>query len=447
MFYRNALNDLINWKKQSNRKPLVLRGARQVGKTSLVKMFGESFSQYIYLNLELPQDRALFENSENIDVLVQAIFLTKKKNVLDLDSLLFIDEIQAHPPAIELLRYFYELYPQLFVIAAGSLLETVFDTSISFPVGRVDFMPIRPLTFQEFLNATGEDQALKVLNEIPLPSYSHTILLELFHTYTLLGGMPEIVAQYANYKDISVLSKVYESILVPYIDDIAKYATNVSQTTVLRHLIKTGLTHAGERIVFEGFGNSNYKSREVGEAFRTLEKSFFLQLVYPVTETVLPILPNNRKSPRIQALDTGLVVYFSGLQANIIQLKDLNDAFRGRIAEHIVYQELLGKETGVLRKFHFWVRDKSSSQAEVDLVYPYKSHLIPIEVKSGATGKLRSLFEFTERSPHDMAVRLYAGKPSLDTIVTPKGKTIRLLNLPYFTVSKLDDYIAWAFKI
>mgnify|MGYP002712930108 CR=1 FL=1 len=438
---------MADWKKQPNRKPLVLRGARQVGKTSLVNLFGNDFSQYIYLNLELPQDRALFENSENIDILVQAIFLTKRKNVLDLDSLLFIDEIQAYPSAIEQLRYFYEFYPNLFVIAAGSLLETVFDTNISFPVGRVDSLHIRPLTFQEFLNATGEDQVIKLLNEIPIPSYAHGILLELFHTYTLLGGMPEIIAQYAKHKNISALTQTYDSILVPYIEDIAKYAANASQASVLRHLIQSGLTHAGERIVFEGFGNSNYKSREVGEAFRTLEKSFFLQLVYPVTETVLPISPNNRKSPRIQALDTGLGVYFSGIQANVIQLKDLNDAFRGRIAEHVVYQELLAKETSVLRKLHFWVRDKSSSQAEVDLVYPYKTYLIPLEIKSGATGKLRSLFEFMERSPHNMAVRLYAGKPTLDEFVTPKGKSIKLLNLPYYAVSKLDEYITWAFKI
>ena len=303
------------------------------------------------------------------------------------------------------------------------------------------------MTFQEFLNATGEDQVIKLLNEIPIPSYAHSILLELFHTYTLLGGMPEIIAQYAKHKNISALTQTYDSILVPYIDDIAKYAANASQASVLRHLIQTGLTHAGERIVFEGFGNSNYRSREVGEAFRTLEKSFFLQLVYPVTETVLPISPNNRKSPRIQALDTGLVVYFSGIQANVIQLKDLNDAFRGRIAEHVVYQELLAKETSVLRKLHFWVRDKSSSQAEVDLVYPYKTYLIPLEIKSGATGKLRSLFEFMERSPHNMAIRLYAGKPTIDEFVTPKGKSIKLLNLPYYAVSKLDEYITWAFKI
>lgn len=204
---------------------------------------------------------------------------------------------------------------------------------------------------------------MNLLAQVPIPVYAHEVLLQLFHTYTLLGGMPEIVGEYAKHKDISALTQVYDSILVPYIDDIAKYATSASQATILRHLIQTGLTYAGKCIVFEGFGNSNYKSREIGEAFRTLEKTFFLQLVYPVSETVPPAVPNNRKSPRIQALDTGLVVYFSGLQANIIQLHDLNDAFRGRIAEHIVYQELIAKEKSVLRKLHFWVRDKSSSQA------------------------------------------------------------------------------------
>lgn len=151
MFQRDILADLRKWKKGHNRKPLVLRGARQVGKTSVVNIFGQDFSQYLYLNLELPQDRTLFENSANVQTLVQTIFLIKRKNAQDLDTLLFVDEIQAYPPAITLLRYFYELYPQLYVVAAGSLLETLFDTEISFPVGRVDFLPIQPLTFHEFL--------------------------------------------------------------------------------------------------------------------------------------------------------------------------------------------------------------------------------------------------------------------------------------------------------
>lgn len=446
MFYRNIIESLKNWKDNPNRKPLILRGARQVGKTSAVHLFSREFKQYLYFNLELKEDRKIFEDFTNVHDLIQALFLSKNKNPLEEDSLLFIDEIQSHPDAVSQLRYFKELYPKLYVIAAGSLLESVFNLDLSFPVGRVQYMAVKPLSFKEFLIVTGEEQALRYLEEVPVSGIAHQVLLNLFHIYTLIGGMPEIVKQYASHKNIAALPEVYDSILVPYIEDISKYASGLSQANVIRHLIQTAMQVAGQRITFQGFGNSNYKSREVGEALRILEKTFFLSLVYPITEITLPLMPNIRKSPRLQLLDTGLVTYFSNIQVSLLGIKDLNENYRGRITEHIVYQELSAIQESVLSKIHFWVKDKKTSSAEVDFVLPYRGLLIPVEVKSGATGTLRSLFLFMDQAEHTYAVRLYAGKVKIDTATTLQGKTFTLLNLPYYCAYKIEMYLDWVMK-
>ena len=441
MFQRQLINKLTLWRNSNNRKPLILRGARQVGKTSLVHLFGQEFEQYIYLNLERPEDRELFEKHPKISDLVQIIFLNAEKNLSDKETLLFIDEIQAYPPAIQLLRYFKEDYPSIHVISAGSLLENVFDIAISFPVGRVTYQAVRPFSFTEFLRACKKDQALELLYQTPTPSFAHNTLLSLFHTYTLIGGMPEVVKAYSKNQDITALSKVYESILIPYLEDVAQYASNSTLATVLQHLIRSSLTAAGNRITFEGFGNSNYKSREVGEALRMLEKTFFLKLIYPVTQVALPLQPSLKKSPRLQVLDTGLVNYFSGIQKDIIGTKDLNSLYRGRITEHIIYQELLTIQENLLHHPHFWVRDKKTSQAEVDIIYPYDGKLIPIEIKSGAAGRLRSLHQFIDQSPQSLGVRLYAGPFMVQETKTIAGKPFTLINLPYYAISQIDKYL------
>lgn len=444
MFNRDLLKWLKSWKQEDKRKPLILRGARQVGKTSLVHLFGKEYEQYLYLNFELPKDVAAFKELDELSDILQSLFLRKKLQFDNPNTLIFIDEIQEYPPAIALLRYFYEEYPDLHVIAAGSLLENVFDLDISFPVGRVDYLPVRPLSFKEFLQVTGDDLLRLEISKIPLSKAAEQPLLEKFHTYTLIGGMPEIVASYAAKKDITQLQPIYDSILVPYLDDIAKYAKNESQANVLRHIIKIGLQQAGQRISFENFGKSSYKSREVGDAFRLLEKSYFARLVYPVTETQLPVIPSLAKSPRLQMLDTGLVNYFSGIQASLLKFNDLNDAYRGRITEHIVYQELLTLTTSVFDILHFWVREKKTSSAEVDFVLPHKGALIPIEIKSGAKGKLRSLHQFIDKAPLKFGVRLYAGPITVEQTKTIAGTPFLLLNLPYYLISEIGTYIDWA---
>ncbi len=444
MFNRIILEKLADWNRQPNRKPLILRGARQVGKTTVVGTFGQSFPQYIYLNLEDPKDQKLFAENENIDNLVQTIFLTKEQNFAGRGTtLLFIDEIQQFPKAINMLRYFYEKYPEIPVIAAGSLLETIFSKGLSFPVGRVDFMVIRPVSFPEFLGALSHTQAQDQLLKIPVNDFAHSTLLNLFHTYALIGGMPEIVNKYADTKDLTALSAIYERLLAAYIDDVEKYTSNDHLIQVIRHCIKASFSQAGERIKFQHFGRSNYNSREVGEAFRTLEKTYLLSLVYPLINAVLPLLPDLKRSPRLHVLDTGMMNYFLGLRTDILGTNDLNTIHQGTIIEHLVGQELLASQFNVLSRLDFWVREKEGSSAEVDYIYPFEGQLIPIEVKSGKTGTLRSLHLFMDEAPHDMALRFWSEPMNLSNVTAPSGKPFRLLSLPYYLASQTKEYISW----
>jgi len=443
MFKRQILKDLNEWLNRPDKKPLIIRGARQVGKTSVVNMFSEKFKQYIYLNLENEEDKNLFANNLPIDELTAAIFFHKRKKLYFENTLLFIDEIQNSAEAVQSLRYFYEDQKQLSVIAAGSLFETHTNTQNNFPVGRVEYMVLRPFSFVEFLNAVNEKQSVNILQRVPTPDYAHDILLKLFKTYTLIGGMPEVVKNYVQTKDILRLNKTFESLICSYLDDVEKYATNTNMRHVLRHIISNSFTQACKRIRFEGFGKSNYKSREMGEAFRLLEKTLLISLVYPSQTTNLPIEPDHKKSPRLQWLDTGLVNFFAGLQIDIFTSEFIDNVYDGKIAEHIVYQEILALKNSILYKPNFWTREKKDSAAEVDLVYQFENKVIPIEIKSGATGRLRSLFEFIDVAPHNFAVRVSSNKLSVEKLKTIKGKEFNLLNLPFYLVSKLNEYLEW----
>jgi uncharacterized protein len=447
MFQRNILGELKKWRAKENRKPLIIRGARQVGKTTVVRQFSAFFKDYIYLNLELPADRKPFEEFSNIETLLQAIFFLKNKSMADrANTLVFIDEIQEVPEAVQQLRYFYEEAPDIPVIAAGSMLESLFNPEISFPVGRVEYLVIQPVSFIEFLGAMGESTALEQIQNIPAASFSHETLLKLFRTYCLIGGMPEVVAHYAKHRDLVALATIYESLLVSYFDDVEKYAKGESRMEYLRHAIRSSFTEAGKRIKFQHFGHSSYKSREMGEALRALEKALLIHLVYPQTSPVLPLVPDQSKSPRLQVLDTGMLNYFVGLQQEILGTTDLNSVYHGTVIEHIVGQELLARQYSALHGLAFWVREKTTSAAEVDYLFRYKEKLLPVEVKSGSTGTLRSLAMFMDMAPHNIAVRLYAGEIMISTIATPGGKTVHLLNLPYYLVSQMDNYLDWLEK-
>ncbi len=448
MFYRNQLKELEAWRSSPTRKPLVIRGARQVGKTTLVHEFGKQFRQYIYINLEQPKDARLFEQFEDIQQLLTRIFLEKRFHQQYInDSLLFIDEIQESPKVVNLLRYFKEEAPDLAVIAAGSMLETLLGKNLTFPVGRVEYKVLRPVCFEEFLLATGEELLLQEFRKTPVEKYAEPVLLDAFHTYALLGGMPEIVAHYASNRDITALGPIYDSLLSSYLQDAEKYAHNEQQLHIIRFAIHQAIKKAGHRTTFQRFGNSNYPSKAIGEVLRALEKTHLLHILYPTTGTTLPMEPDHKKTPRIQFLDTGLINYFAGLQLDVLGTKDLNSVYQGKLIEHLVGQELLSFQTLSLQKLHFWVRHKKQSDAEVDFIYPFRGKLIPIEVKSGAKGHLKSLQVFMDQSPLHFAIRFYAGSRQIDELKTNNGKPYYLLSLPYFLASRLEAHIDWLLKV
>ncbi len=444
MFPRDLLTKLELWAVAEDRKPLVIRGARQVGKTVTVKMFGERFESFIYLNLDVHGESDIFRRKLPVQDTFQAILLKSKQSPVKGKTLLFLDEVQNCPEAVESLRYFYEELPHIHVIAAGSLLEiALHDKHISFPVGRVQQHFQYPLNFREYLTAMGAEEAVKAFDTIPVQTYAVDGLMDYFHRYALIGGMPEVVAGYVKDNNVTALNGIYDSLLVSYQDDVGKYARNPTMATVLRHCIETAPFAAGRRITFAGFGKSNYRSREVGEALRTLQRALLIHLIYPSTSTEIPIVPDLKKSPRLQLLDTGLLNYFVGLQEQFFYHDNLHAFYRGMVAEHIVGQELIAAASNTRKKQCFWVREKSQAQAEVDFLVQYKGYIVPVEVKAGKTGRLRSLFQFMDRCPHPYAVRLYAGPLEVQPARTLAGKEFYLLNIPYFLAAHVHQYLDW----
>ena len=266
MFKRDILFHLERWTEDTHRKPLILRGARQVGKTTVVNEFGKQFANYLSLNLEKREVAALFDLSAPLKDLMPLFFAYCGEVKKEGSTLVFIDEIQNSPKAVSLLRYFYEELPEIYVIAAGSLLENLIDVHVSFPVGRVQYMALRPCSFREFLGAIGEEPLLSVLDKPEVTIAFHERLMVLFNIYTLIGGMPEVVQFYAERKDIVSLESIYETLLQGYRDDVEKYAKGKQLPEVVRFILKEGWHKAGQAVTLGGFAGSSYNVREVGEA-------------------------------------------------------------------------------------------------------------------------------------------------------------------------------------
>lgn len=438
MFKREIIVRLEQWMNDSRRKPLILRGARQVGKTTVVNEFGGQFENYLSVNLEKKEAASLFELNIPLKDLIPLLFAHCGKIRQEGKTLIFIDEIQNSAKAIALLRYFYEELPDIYVIAAGSLLENLVDVHLSFPVGRVQYLALRPCSFREFLGAIGENALLTVLDRPELTVAFHDRLMGLFNVYTLIGGMPEVVQLYAERKDILSLETIYETLLQGYRDDVEKYANGRQLPEVIRFVLKEGWHKAAQTITLGGFAGSSYNAREVGEAFRLLEKAMLLELVYPTTATEVPATPELKRMPKLIWLDTGLVNYAAQVQKEVLGAKDIMDAWRGMIAEQVVAQELLTLTDKVSQKRNFWVRGKNESSAEVDFIWVQDSMVYPIEVKSGHNAHLRSLHSFMDRSSQTVGIRVWSQPYAMDEVKTINGKEFRLINLPFYLVGKLD---------
>lgn len=444
MIHRQLIDDLTEWSKRENHKPLVLRGARQVGKTTLIDEFSKQYDCYIKLNLEQSADAMAFSISDNVSEIFQYLCL-QRKIVIDKNkrTLLFIDEIQNEPKAVGLLRYFYEEMPWLHIIAAGSRLQTLIKQRISFPVGRVEYMSLRPCSFLEFLNATGNEPLAEMIRRLDVSPIYHDMLISLFNRYTLVGGMPEELVEYAAHEDVTRLSPIYRSLLNGYNEDVEKYAKNTNQVNIIRHLLTHGWAEAGQTITFNRFGGSNYTSKEVHEALEVLQKAFLLNLDYPITTVKAPTIPALTRQPKLIWLDSGIMNFSVDIQTEYLQNRSLLDVWKGHAAEQIVAQELrIVLDRNYRNEQFFWVRDKKGATAKVDFVWQHHASIFPIEVKSGTNAHLRSLHSFMDTADStDIAVRVWPGKYGVDEVTTPNGKTFRLLNIPFYYVGMIDKIL------
>ena len=433
MFQRQIISELVKWRQNQLHKPLILRGARQVGKTTVANSLGASFENYLCFNMEKSQDRKIFEMDLPVNQLVNMLFAAKGVPKVPGDTLIFIDEIQNSPKTIALLRYFYEEVPDIFVIAAGSLLENIVDVKVSFPVGRVDYLALRPCSFYEFMGAMGRSNLMELMSDNPNNSVPfHTELMNFFQQYMLVGGMPEIVNTFSNSRDLFSLDNYYESLITSYKDDVEKYVKGKQLTDVVRHILSYGWAYSGETITLSNFANSSYRSREVSDAFMLLAKAMLVELCYPTASPIMPIIPQTNRRPKLLWFDTGLVNYQAGLRKSIIGADDVIDVWKGHIAEQVVAQELLALNNKVGEKRAFWSR--LNNGAEVDFIYQHDDNIYPIEVKNGINSHLRSLHAFMDISPVDIAVRVWSGSYSENMVSTASGKKFKLINLPLYMV-------------
>ncbi len=441
---RNLDSRLSQWMDSPTRRPLVLRGARQVGKSSLVRGFASNFDHYIELNLELEKDKRLFTTLPDAKKFVEAVQAIHGVDRKDGQSLLlFIDEIQQAPIAIQFLRYLYEKTPNVHVIAAGSLLEFALGKVKSMPVGRVEYIAVHPLSFEEYLIWTGRTSLQKALDRLPVQSLLHEEISEAFEEYMIIGGMPEVVDAKANGASPIELSRLHGIIWNTYMDDVERYGKNESERNVLRHILNTaaGVT---DRFSFANFGGSNFRSREVSEALAALDKARVIRIVRPTKSLKPPIVPELRAKPRLQWLDVGLLNYSSGIGPETLFNGDLSDQYRGRMALQVVTQELIAQHEEYGYEPHFWIRENSNANAEVDLVTQMSLDLVPLEVKSGSHGRLRSLHQFVERTQSNLGIRIFNSELSIDRVTTPQGFDYQLLSIPLYGVGTLSRYIAFA---
>lgn len=438
IFTRKIESELLRWKNSANRKPIVLRGARQVGKTFVVNRFAENFDHFVDINLERPKECDLFSGFNTGQELIERILLYKGQKIDTRSTLLFIDEIQHSAEAVKSLRYLYEDVKDLRVVAAGSLLE-VFSKreGFSFPVGRVKNLFLYPITFIEYLKAQNPPLAEKLLQlDLLEDSSLHDLLLDAFNAYAFVGGMPEALAVYVETGSYTAVREIYDAIFMGYIEDVEKYS-NLAKAKYLTHAIDRAPLYVGERITYEKFGESSFRSREMKEAFDILERALIVYRAKPSVSTKIPIIEKLRKAPKLFSLDAGLVNYRIGFK-EFFRKQSLDNVYQGRISEQVAAQEIVA-QTFSPPSLRFWIREKGA--AEIDFLYPFKDLIIPIEVKSGKTGKLKSLHLFMENSHHPYAIRVYSGKSQIDQIQLPSGKKSYLYSIPYYMLSRLDEVI------
>ena len=452
---RNALKTLQHWLKEIERKPLIIRGARQVGKTSLVRIFAaDAGLDLIEINLERHiYLRKTFAGYDIEKILIELEGLAGKK-ITPGRSLLFLDEIQAVPEAISALRYFCEELPDLPVIAAGSLLEfTLGDHSFSMPVGRIEYLHLGPMTFHEFLEAVDPYSAeelqklsLSRVLSFPISRSLHHRFLDLMRKYMIVGGMPQAVFVYKESNDFFQVARIHDSILDTYVDDFAKYAGSTDLLR-LQNVFRALPSQLGKKVIYKRF----YRDESSVKIRHSLELLIKAQLAAKVIHSDGNGIPLGAEMDdqvfKLLYLDVGLLNRTSGIPPREISAMEWSSLVNnGIVAEQFIGQHLL--QNPDLRSplfLHYWQRDGRRGNAEIDFLVQIDSGIYPLEVKAGKSGSLKSLHQFMGEKGRDLALRMDANPPSLQDVkvLGPDRAEIsyKLLSLPLYFVEHLADAV------
>jgi uncharacterized protein len=441
---RKLDQDLQRWYRSRNRKPLVLQGARQTGKSTSVRQFGKTAPLYVELNLERFDDLRLTRNVSGPEELLQAIKSRTNVSTLPTGTVIFIDEIQENLATIPWLRFFHEDHPELAVIVAGSYLGIRMGRAgFSFPVGRVTFRRLAPLSYFEFADAHERQVLAKQLldgfhgKKAP-PEAVHLQALELLKSYVSVGGMPEAVSAYLETGNPEAAKTVHKDLRQALAEDIQKYPGDTRAIEeVFEHMREAyGLRFKNERLV------PNQSGVKTGEALKTLAGAMLVHLVSPTVSLQAPLVISSRIARKLVPLDIGMALSDFGLSGGGLQQASLEDTLGGRFAECLVGQQLLSNPTHSPRNLCYWVRQKRKSDAEVDFLLETADGFLPVEVKSGATGTLRSLHQLLLRSGLRRAVRLYSGQLDARTLTVDMGDDkleYLLTSLPLYMAELLVD--------
>ncbi len=455
--FRKALLELKSWCQREVPKPLILRGARQVGKSTLVKMLSQELElDLVEINLE-KKTIGQFNNKDDfsIEKVISEIQIATKTRITK-NSLLFLDEVQAQPSALNALRYFYEDRPGLKVIAAGSLLEVVANkNNFGMPVGRVEYYYLGPMTFSEFLLALGEDILEEEIRQIGLQHPATSTLqrqaIEFLKEFYYVGGMPEAVKTYAKNRDYLEVRDVQNSLLQTYKDDIPKYSKGREFNNILA-VMDYSIHNLGKKVVFSHVLKKTH-STYVKQAIESLALA---NVIYRTCHNSCSGLPLSAgEDPdifKLYFLDIGLYNCYMELGwSDLYKLTPDLLLTKGNMAEQFVAQHLAFRQPKKeLSKLYYWLRNGKSSAAEVDFVFSHQSKIYPLEVKSGNSGKLRSLWQFvlekgTKRALRvDLSFRKQATARISHKMVSPAGVqevNCELIGLPLYAIENLSNFV------
>lgn len=448
--YRFALEDIKQWYCGRRRKPLILRGARQVGKSTLVRMAAEAMDiKLIEINLEKHLYLDEVFKSLNLPIIIDEIEGIAGSIGDRNRALLFLDEIQAVPHAIQALRYFYEEMSDLAVVAAGSLLEfTLADHSFSMPVGRITYYHMGPMSFEEFLLAKDNelfDWYGKTDFTGPLPDTRHGRLLAMQREYMFTGGMPESVLSWIDTSSPEFVQDVQRDILNTYIDDFSKYA-NRGDLARLQKIFRRIPQLAGKKIKYSHLSQDD-KAAKVKEVIDLLSKARICDRVHHSNCSGMPLAAGmDDKIFKLQFVDVGLMNNLLGISwINLKNMDERNLINEGTLAEQFVGQELLRLGGGkAAPELFYWLREGKGSNAEVDFVISLNGEILPVEVKSGASGSMKSLHQFALMKKNKQAIRFDLNKPSNQYIKAKAAAKsgaapveFKLISLPLYAVGKL----------